>query len=218
MTWLPPYSGSSSVKVLGVKVWGRTWLSRWFARPISAFRRRWINAPYYWFYYRFTQSGRECWMPKGLRPGYRDCDSIMLDSCFGLLRRYVEDEMGGAEAVEEFNEGLRKPGADGYGPEGHCARQAGRQQEALDLWRWWTQERPVKLAEIERLTMQAYRIRGGIKTRPVNVGGAELYEMLPVGEDVQAIYEKVWRLEEELRDETQRNLHRLIDIREGLWT
>ncbi len=217
MSWLPPYGRGSDLGVFGVSCYGDGPLSRWFAWPIHRFRTKFLDPTYYWFYYRFTEKGRQCWIPKGLKPGYSDQREMILDSCFGALASYVE-EMGGIESIEVFNEDLRKPGADGYGPDGVCARQADRQEEAVNLYTWWVVHLPAKQAEIDRLSHEAFLLRKGPMFGPPEVmGDGVVYEMIPAGGERQELYKQSWRLEEELATETQAMLHRLIDIREGLW-
>jgi hypothetical protein len=91
----------------------------------------------------------------GLTPGYCDVDLLMLHGCFSLLCRFVEDEHGGTEALEEFTRELEAH-PDPHAPKDASSSQADHQRGAIDLYRWWKIDRPADLKRMDDLTTLLY--------------------------------------------------------------
>lgn len=210
MTRLWDVSGSSLDSIFGVDVFGskhrdKLWF-RYGIKPLYRFGRR-LNDAKYWLLWRFHPEHKYNIVKTGLRPGYYDCDTLMLYACFALLCRYVEDE-GGPEELERFTAKLRD--------EPCHAEQAGRQSEALALYRWWTVERP---ADNERRDELRHRLYG---KRPLvweATANPEIHRWVPPQfEEERALYKEFRALERKIESDEQAMLHRLIDIRRSLWT
>jgi hypothetical protein len=174
-----------------------------------------IQDPWDWYRYRFTQSGRECWMPKGLPIGYRDCDGIMLDSCFGLLRRFVEDEYGADEfrAHVEWargqRAGLAERGFSFTGEERYWESHVADYEALLGLYDWWM-ARGLRWEQIHSDTLEMY------DANPVKIerdGDAALIS----GGDPDA-KEELWAREEALLREEDEKIVELVKLRGRMWT
>lgn len=242
MSWKPSYrawfdfSFGSGASVFGISPYGgrigeREWWRDAIIRPIWRAGHAAHNA-IYWLRYR-NPFGRHQYhlVNTRLEPGYYDVDQLMLHANFALLRRYVEDECGGVDKLDEWTDELRGPRRDrdemGMGPS--LDAQASRQSEASILYRWWTEKLP-ELERREREAMMAgYHRRKVLRYEAADdlvVGEKRIKVKRPVYEkeppDVLAAREAARdehrRLEEQIRTEEQEMLHRLIDIRGSLWT
>lgn len=131
-----------------------------------------------------------------LPPGYHDPCEVILYAAFKSLRGYVEKCHDGADKLEEWAKELQDP--DKQSEHGGTIAQGQKEQEAVDLYRWWTMERPADHKECDRLLDVCYGHRD-------TLGSAE--------ED--AAYR---RMAQKIDDDEQAMLHRLINIRPSLWS
>lgn len=139
-----------------------------------------------------------------LKPGYYDKDWVMLYANFKLLTDYVEKECGGEAELDKWSEDLADPAKHGqqgnhYNPPDLMTAQADRQNEILDLYRWWKYTLPAERTECNRLLHSVY--------------GND-----PVKEGIRERRDQYNALREKIEDAEQKMLHRLIDIRKCLWT
>ena len=213
------FGNGSMATVFGIGVYGKrsdAWWHRAFIRPIFRIGNRVHNARL-WFMYRFVREHRYHLVDTHLDPGYYDADYLMLNACFSLLRRYVEDEMGGVERLSEWSASLAaKP--DKYAPEASL-RQSSNDAEAVALYRWWMEKRPADIKRKDELLHYLYSEK---RAGPMFVDDPDTGLMKyqgPKWEDSDVVlHEQMRALEETIDREEQEMLHRLIDIRGGLWT
>ena len=212
--------GSSS-HLFGIGVYGDhhgKWWHTYLFMPIWSVGRGGYEAQL-WFNYRFNPKHQYHLINTGLEPGYYDVDTLMLNGCFALLKRYVEQEMGGVEKMDAFTkdpEGREEPVSNGT----PTADQASSQSEASKLYRWWTVERPADLARDEELVHRLYGKDGLIRMHTEPTPDGKFHN---VGFEERTAEAKVVRaehraLEAKIHKDAQDMLHRLIDIRGGLWT
>ena len=133
-----------------------------------------------------------------LPPGFHDEDALILHGCMAMLCRFVEWH-GGADKLSEFAVELRDPALAEW-EKLACALQADHQDEAVAIYRWWKTEHPADLARQEELVMRLYGSERCVET---NKG------------DMTA---ELRRLEMKIADDERAMLHRLVNIRQGLWT
>lgn len=159
----------------------------------------------FWLLYRLSPSHQYHLIRTGLEPGYHCEDELILHGCMAMLRRYVEnfaDEgKSGEEVLEEFNRKLREPDHDTHGMQECLSGQADMQAEALAIYRWWRYEKPKDEAWRDELCMRIY----GSKKEKSDARTADLRE------EFRSLEDKIARDEQDM-------LHRLIEIRPGLWT
>lgn len=186
---------SSCAEVFGYPIYGGEcpkpvkWLHR---RLQAADRVRW------WFLYRLHPKHQYHIVRTGLEPAFYCEDTLILHSCMAMLCRYVE--WHGVETLEEHNKELREEG-DPNAPEGLCESQADSQEKALKIYHWWKSEKPRDKAKEREMILALY--------------GKEC----AVPEEERKQYrEDLWALQEKIRTDEQTMLHRLVDIRESLWT
>lgn len=134
-----------------------------------------------------------------LEKGWCDKDYIMLHAVFQLLVNFVEQEK--PDQVVDWNSDLKHK---------HVWK------EIRSLYRWWTQTRPSRRSPLDEK---------GLKKPPMKwkkIPGSENYQLVDYDRNKYAAYvtalKKDWRLEKKWDEEDQRNLHRLIEIRQFLWT
>lgn len=209
-------TGGSDDAVLGVPVYGgkqRIW-HKLTIRPLYKLGRR-LNSAKWWVLRRFHPRHRHHIIHTGLEPGYYDEDTLILHGCFAMLERYIQWH-GGDVDLQKWSEELKKE-PDSNAPEGLQSRQAERQMEAVDLYRWWKVERPNDIARRDDLMMQLY---GGnrIRFQPTNHPMLSQMEFTPFKPDEKAMEREFRALERKIDDDEQAMLHRLIDIRRSLWT
>lgn len=107
-----------------------------------------------WVRYRIQPQHRYNVVYTDLPPGYYDIDVIMERAMVELLRRYVEDEMGGIDQLREFNESLRdsannpEEGREFESP--MLASQADRDDKIMMAYDWFFKERNLLQIELDR--------------------------------------------------------------------
>ena len=134
-----------------------------------------------------------------LEKGWCDKDYIMLHAVFQLLVDFVEHEK--PDQVVDWNSDLEHK---------HIWK------EICSLYRWWTQTRPARRSPLDEK---------GLKKPPMKwkkIQGGENRQLVGHDKNKFPAYDKAlkkhWRLEKKWDEENQRNLHRLIEIRQFLWT
>jgi len=185
-------------------------------RTYYFFRR--LHRARMWLTYRLVKRHRYHLVDTGLAPGYYDCDILMLHACMALLKRYVVDECGGLERLERWTNDLAQPGSEGHGPRDAVDGQAAGQNEAATIYRWWTIEYPRDQERRDALVHMLYS-RDRMKFVP-SADHPGLHQILfeEFKGDEAALYNEMRRLERKIEDDEQAMLHRLIEIRGGLWT
>lgn len=175
-----------------------------------------IRNLYWWLMHRIHPRYRYHIVRTGLTPNYYDEDTLILHSCMALLERYI-NSFGGVKELEQFNVELRSPDKDGQ--EEVLCHQADRQQEAIEIYLWFKYKKPID-----------ERLRDGLINR---LFGEGRFTSVPCEESPDLFRRMVFRkfdkdevllkkeldaLEEKIQNDEQQMLHRLIDIRNGLWT
>lgn len=202
--WLPwpIVSGisSSAAVVLGYPVYGDSpgWI-RWLAHSIfrPAHTAKWALK------HRYQPRHRYNLVRTGLEPGYYDYDTRMLHACFALLCEYVEEE-GGIDAIR--NDGDTR----------HVFEEP-RKSQIVELYDWWKIGRPSDKKRRDKLLHELYGNRRW-KTKPVPEN--DKLEELVFDEfegDEKTKDEEFRALEKKIEDDEQAMLHRLINLRPGLW-
>jgi hypothetical protein len=123
----------------------------------------------------------------------------MLHAVFQLLVDFLEQEK--PDQIVDWNSGPEQKHA---------------WKEIQSLYRWWMQTRPTRKNPLDEK---------GLKKPPMRwrkVAGTDHRQLLDYDKQKYAAYEaalkKQRRLEKKWDEEDQRNLHRLIEIRQFLWT
>jgi len=210
--------GGSEDAILGVKVYGNKYRDAWWfggiVMPVYRFASK-IDRAYDWLRYRLVPRHQYHLVNTGLKPAYYDCDTLMLNACFALLCRYVEDEMGGEDAIRRLNQQLLLT-PDHNAPEGLESGQAARQASAVDLYVWWKRTKPADEKEYDRMLAHLYGRKRSMKKQE---DGTSVYSTdEPWTDEDKAMNVKFRALEDKIDTDEQAMLHRLIDIRRSLWT
>jgi len=134
-----------------------------------------------------------------LRHGWYDKDEIMLHAAFQLLVDFVEQEH--PDKHIDWN---------------HGALHRRAWKEIRDLYRWWTATRSSRRGPLDDKRIAKPPLRFN------KVKGTKFRRLATPNKKKYAAYyrtvKKHARLEREWHGEDQRNLHRLIEIRDFLWT
>jgi hypothetical protein len=135
-----------------------------------------------------------------LRGGrWHDKNKILLHAAFQLLVDFIEQEQP-AKLIDWS--------AD--------ARNRKAWKEIMSLYRWWKKERPLRKCALDRKNIKwpIYKTE--------KVPGKDLWKWVEPDRRKYAAYYRLmklsWRQKVKRAAEDQKNLHRLIDIREHLWT
>jgi hypothetical protein len=215
--------GASWDHVFGVAVYGDHSDKLWFKLTIRPIYRalRAVDKTKWWLAYRLCPEHRYHVIDTRLPPKYYDIDHLMLHGMFSLLRRYVEDELGGREKlvgkVDWLKDAAANQDEDDYTPEGLYAAHAERENDVVKLYDWWMVERPADLAKRDELMGLLYGGDDRITWTDLGNGLREAHCREDVGN------EKIWRralkvVEEKIEREEQEMLHKLVDMRRSLWT
>lgn len=134
-----------------------------------------------------------------LEKGWCDKDHVMLHAVFQLLVDFVEQEK--PDQIVDWNSDP-------------VHKQAWK--EIRSLYRWWMQTRPARKSPLDEK---------GLKKPPMRwkkIDGTENRQLVDYDKKKYAAYDgalkKHWQLEKKWDEEDQRNLHRMIEIRQFLWT
>ena len=134
-----------------------------------------------------------------LEKGWSDKDHVILHAAFQLLVDFVEQEKPAKIVAWNFN-----------------AEHKHAWKEICALYTWWTETRPARKNPLDEKGLQKPPMRW--KKMP----GSDNWQLVDYDRKKYVAYDsalrKHWRLEKKWDDEDQRSLHRLIDIRQYLWT
>jgi len=212
------FRSSSDAAFMGVRIYGRnnkTWYVKYIIKPLWRVGNIFSKIKWY-INYRFVKEHRYHLIDTGLEPGYCDIDHIMLHGMFSLLDRYVDQEHNGAEELEIWGKDLTSR-SDGMSAHWDHV-QGERELEAVFLYRWWHVTRPADLKKEEELLHNVYGNRP-FTFEPVGDGsGNSIMVSRPFTPEEEAAKIEHALLEKKIEDETEEMLHRLINIRKGLWT
>jgi len=180
--------GSSSAMVFGHSVYGTN-----APKYIKFFHRVFckIQDAKYWLLYRFHPKHCYHLIDTKLGYGYHERDDQFLYGAMACLIGYVEDC--------EWT-GCHDPG-----------------DEARAILHWWKVERPADQAQYDTWLHELYGNKE-IKTKPVE--GSECVEIVfdPMSDEDEAKQKAMWALKDKIENDEQTYLHRLVDIRPGMWT
>lgn len=210
------FGWGSNARVFGVDVFGshgEKWWHKAFIMPTYLAGRR-IRDAIWWLRYRFDPKHRYHLIDTHLSPDYYDIDTLMLNGMFSLLRRYVEEEHEGADELERWGKELLSD--EGF-MQDSSTRQGNKELEAVALYRWWVESRPAMVKRNEELLHILYGERRRI-TFSEEFGGLHRMHISQFEGDEVALKQEMDDLEVRIDREDGEMLHRLIDIRGGLWT
>ncbi len=133
-----------------------------------------------------------------LEKGWCDKDYVMLHAMFQLLVDFVDQEKPD-QIVDWDSDPVQKEAW----------------KEIRSLYRWWTQTRPARKSPLDEK---------GLKRPPMRwkkIDRTENRQLVSYDKKEYAAYDaavkKQRRLEKKWDEEDQRNLHRVIEIRQFLW-
>lgn len=180
---------SSSAMVFGVPVYGSN--SPKYVRLAHRLFRRLADARY-WLLYRFHPAHRYHMIDTGLGYNYHERDERLLHGAMACLIGYVED-------CERS--GCHDPG-----------------NEARAILEWWRVERPADQAQHAAWMHEVYNDRK-LEWKPVE-GEPRLSEVVfpELSEEEEAKQKAMWALHDKMDQDEQDYLHRLINIRQSMWT
>ena len=134
-----------------------------------------------------------------LENGWCDKDEMLLHAAFQLLVDFVEKEQPGEIVDWDADESHKKSW-----------------KEIQSLYQWWKDERPARKSPLDDAK---------IKHPPMEfekIPNSDLSRMVEYDKEKYATYDRALaesvQLEQQWEEQDQRNLHRLIDIRQFLWT
>jgi len=134
-----------------------------------------------------------------LEKGWCDKDYVLLHAVFQLLVNFVEQES--PDKIVDWNSDSEHKHA---------------WKEIRSLYRWWTQTRPSRRSPMDVKGLKKPLMKWK------KIPGSENYQLVDYDKNKYTAYDaamkKHWRLEKKWDEEDQRNLHRLIEIRQFLWT
>lgn len=214
----------------------RFWIRNEFPRKFIWRTKHRLSNTFYWIIYRTLDKNHI--VNTGLEPGYYDVDERMLNSCFSLLKDYVETELAyrNWRASNEYKVDFfrnyvplfrfLKPFRSVHHGLEHLTWEAGLDdpslpinqqspQQAINarevriLYLWWTNTRPNRvLIEIKRVVDANGNV---IYRRNMNKSSKEYKAYMKSIDDRHKQTEK-WIKEDE------KMLLRLIKLRKSLWT
>lgn len=210
------FSGSSSA-FLGINIHGKyseTWWLRGIVKPVWRIGKK-INDLLWQFKYRYVKRHKYHLIDTGLEPGYCDIDHIMLHGMFALLTRYVDEEHEGVDALKSWGEELCD---STNGMAAHSDHAQGEKElEAVALYNWWHVTRPADLERCDTLLHILYGKRSLEFEKDEGTNYSTL-SMKAFDTEEAKLYDEFRALEAKIETEETEMLHRLIDIRGGLWT
>jgi hypothetical protein len=134
-----------------------------------------------------------------LTPGWHDKDEVMLHAAFQLLADFMEQESPDKHIDWSRNAAHRRAW-----------------KEIRDLYQWWKKKRPARSSPLDNKKIANPPVRFE------KIAGTKFHRLVMPDKKKYATYYQVLkqhaRLEQKWRNEDQRNLHCLINIREFLWT
>ncbi len=153
--------------------------------------------------FRLTQKTRDDGMKvlkiHTLEKGWCDKDHVMLHAAFQLLVDFIEKEKPG-EIVDWNSDPEHKQ----------------TWKEIRSLYRWWTQARPARMSPLDEKDLKKPPMCWNKIPRSKNRQFVDYDRKKYAAYDSEL--KKHWKLEKKWNEDDQRNLHRLIEIRQFLWT
>ena len=211
--------GGSGDGFLFFRIFGNRFYRRpWFqatVMPVYGVLLR-IHHAKQWVAHRIVPSRRYHVVDTGLTPGYYDEDMLMLHACMALLGKYIKWH-GGEESLAKFSQELRD-NPDRNAPEGLQDTQADRQDEAIAIWHWWKVEKPADEARSAVLLHILYGGDDRITWEKTENPYAHRMVFKEFEGDEIKMHAEFRALEEKIREDEQKMLHRLVDLRPSLWT
>jgi hypothetical protein len=134
-----------------------------------------------------------------IEKGWCDRDHVLLHAAFQVLVDFIEKEKPNKTIDWKWNKKHQKAW-----------------KEMSDLYYWWTKERPKRKSHIndEKLKIPPLKF--------INVPGSKYKTLDKPNKKKYAKYYKAlkidWKLERKWHKEDTKNLHRLVNIRDFLWT
>lgn len=205
----------------------RYWFSKQF---LPSFRNRYRRITDLGYELRYRTIDKYHVVNTKLKPGYYDADTRMLHAMMSLLVDYVEIELATCDLHCDQSATWKERFIAKHNPNWRNAKRGIRylnensdeltNKKALSIYQWWTLEYP----KYER--MQSELLDHNQDESLDN------YELLFIASDdpeiearyqshqtsKKAMYDALHALEDTQRKTTQSMLHKLIDIRESLWT
>ena len=135
------YLHSSECKIFGINYFSSEGITKKILKPFYC-TFHFCSDISYWFKYRFIKSHQYHIVRTKLTPGYYDVDEIMFQSCFTLLGRFVEEELGTQEHEDSYR---------GY----RLHSTVEQEKTAIDLWYWFNYELPA-LESFELKNIRAF--------------------------------------------------------------
>lgn len=138
-----------------------------------------------------------------LNPTWSEPEERILHACMTLLVEFVEKQAGEIDWKESIG--------------GHAKAYA----EMMEIYFWWKTgraERERKLSSSLMAWSDSAARDGETKFTPVGDGTTFRMERPPESNETRMLWEEMNRLESEAEAEDKAMLHRLIEIREYLWT
>lgn len=197
----------------------------------------------YWIRYRTFDKYHV--IPTGLEPGYYDADTRFLHGMFQLLVDFVEIEKAWMQVIWGSNEDkkyhvpwyckgtfktknwrCKQAGLDYLNwectlsspklpEEERCASQAQTAYEIIDLYKWWTEDRPNRPDAMDASGWSEYcnkREQQGISVLDTR------HETPKDNLESRRLLDLTRKIEEEYYNEDTQMLTRLITVRGSLWT
>lgn len=205
MFWIPRFGNKAKESL---------WFKIFYIPLYNMFYK--MNRMYWWFAHRYIPKHKYHLIDTKMKPGYHDECSLILHGCMAMVERYIECH-DGVDALAKFNEDLRDPTQNEHLD--MTSDQANRQEEAILIYKWWKIDYPKDLARIDELTSLLFAGKGA-RANFVQVKDSEFFEYVPTPftDEEEKIYAELRALETKVEEDEQKMLHRLIDIREGLWS
>ncbi len=199
----------------------------WFKNQLMPMMRAKIHKPIE--YVRYRTYAKYHVVKTDLSPGYRDTDSRMLHAAMSLMVDFVEQELAALDLYCDKNASWFERYSARYNPRWRSAKRGLRylnqsteitEKKLLSIYKWWTLEYP----KYESMASELLESR-----RDSSLNDLDLFftasddtiveqRYLKQQEDMKAVYQQVIALENTQQKITQVMLHKLIDIRESMWT
>lgn len=149
-----------------------------------------------WVYYRLHPKHRYHVVKTELPYGYHERDEQLMYSMIACLKGYVQDcRDSGVHRISE---------------------------EAVEILAWWEGTRPADQAKVKQMSRSLYEGKGKeLKTKEVVLpNGAKLHEVvLPEESDADfTTREAMWALQEKIQADADKFLHRIVGLRQSMWT
>ena len=134
-----------------------------------------------------------------LEKGFCDGDYLLLHAAFQILVDFVEKEE--PEKIIDWS---------------HDEKHRKAWKEVISLYKWWTKTRPARKSPLDEKGLKKPPLRLK-EVQDTNLSRLEPYDKKKYSKYDEAI-KKEMVLDRKWREENTKNLHRLINIRDFLWT